>query len=155
MKLAEALQERSDLQNRIHQLKERLIINAKVQEGEEPTESPEELLQELDDCMIQLENMIVSINKTNSIANEDGISPSELIAKRDILNKKIDIYKNFIDESCSFIDRYSKDEVKIVTTVNIEETRCIYEHLLADLRETESRIQQKNWTIDLINYNVN
>ncbi len=153
MKLAEALQERSDLQNRIHQLKDRLIINAKVQEGEEPTENPKELLQELDNCMVQLENIIISINKTNSIVNEYGISLSELITKRDILNKKIDIYKNFIDESCSFNDRYSKDEVKIVTTVNIEETRYIYDNMLVELRETESKIQQKNWTMDLLNYN--
>jgi len=34
MKLAEALTLRADLQKRIAQLKERLLINAKVQEGD-------------------------------------------------------------------------------------------------------------------------
>ena len=44
MKLAEALNERADIQRRIAQLESRLIDNAKVQEGEEPAERPEDLL---------------------------------------------------------------------------------------------------------------
>lgn len=41
MKLAEALILRSDYQKRIEQLKNRLTNNAKIQEGDEPMESPE------------------------------------------------------------------------------------------------------------------
>ena len=40
MKLATALAERADLQNRLSELGGRLNRNAKVQEGEEPAESP-------------------------------------------------------------------------------------------------------------------
>lgn len=40
MKLAEALQERADLNRRIQQLQGRLNSNAVVQEGERPPESP-------------------------------------------------------------------------------------------------------------------
>jgi hypothetical protein len=38
MKLAEALAERSDCQNRIEEIKKRLIRSARVQEGEQPAE---------------------------------------------------------------------------------------------------------------------
>ena len=48
MKLAEALILRADIQKRIEQLKSRLADNAKVQEGEKPSEEPKALLAELD-----------------------------------------------------------------------------------------------------------
>ena len=66
MKLAEALNLRADLQKRIAALKERLIRNAKVQEGDVPAEDPVILLKELDNNIIELEKLIKSINKTNS-----------------------------------------------------------------------------------------
>ena len=40
MKLAEALQERADLNKRIEQLSTRLSVNATVQEGKTPAENP-------------------------------------------------------------------------------------------------------------------
>ena len=43
MKLAEALILRADCQKRIAQLKSRLLVNAKVQEGDAPAETPREL----------------------------------------------------------------------------------------------------------------
>ena len=48
MKLAEALSLRKDLEKRISELKERLGNVVKVQEDDEPAESPEELMSELD-----------------------------------------------------------------------------------------------------------
>ena len=61
MKLAEALNLRADLQKRIAALKERLIRNAKVQEGDVPAEDPVILLKELDNNIIELEKLIKSI----------------------------------------------------------------------------------------------
>lgn len=55
MKLAEALQERADLNRTIQQLKERLDNNVLVQEGEQPAEQPERLKQELDAAIQRLE----------------------------------------------------------------------------------------------------
>ena len=48
MKLAEALQERADINRNIQQLKSRLQNNVLVQEGEKTAEEPEKLKQELD-----------------------------------------------------------------------------------------------------------
>ena len=64
MKLAEALSLRKDLQARIEQLKVRLLNNIKVQEGEQPTEDPKELMAELNGCLDQLETLIFRINAT-------------------------------------------------------------------------------------------
>ena len=85
MKIAEALILRADIQKRIAQLKTRLNNNAKVQEHEEPTENPELLLIELNSLISQLNDLIIKINKTNTLSKIDGISLVELIAKKDKL----------------------------------------------------------------------
>ena len=54
MKLAEALQERADLNYKISDLELRLTSNSLVQEGEVPNESPEEILKALDQCVTRL-----------------------------------------------------------------------------------------------------
>ena len=66
MKLAEALQERADLNRQLEQMKMRLYNNATVQEGEQPAEPPEELLEELERKLMRLEELMARINLTNS-----------------------------------------------------------------------------------------
>jgi hypothetical protein len=50
MKVAEALAHRADLQRRLEQLKQRLVKNARVQEGDLPAEVPGELQTEFERC---------------------------------------------------------------------------------------------------------
>ena len=66
MKLAEALILRADCQKRIAQLKSRLLVNAKVQEGDAPAETPQELIAELGRVSNELLDLIKRINRTNS-----------------------------------------------------------------------------------------
>ena len=56
MKLAEALILRADTKKRFEQLRQRLINNAKVQEGDEPAEKPEGLLKEIEQTAAEFEN---------------------------------------------------------------------------------------------------
>ena len=65
MKLAEALQERADLNRAIEQLHSRLDNNTLVQEGETPAESPSDLKRELDSSLERLAYLIARINITN------------------------------------------------------------------------------------------
>ncbi len=66
MKLAEALILRADCQKRIAQLKSRLLTNAKVQEGDAPAETPQDLIVELERAASELLDLIRRINRTNS-----------------------------------------------------------------------------------------
>ena len=75
MKLAEALQERADLNRNIEQLKNRLSSNALVQEGEQPVECPENLKQELDASISRLSYLIARINRTKCLVAEAGRMP--------------------------------------------------------------------------------
>ena len=58
MRLAEALQERADLNSKISDLEVRLDRNILVQEGEAPNEEPKDLKKELDDCIERLAYLI-------------------------------------------------------------------------------------------------
>ena len=93
MKLAEALNLRADLTKRIARLKERLVNNAQVQEGDIPAEDPETLLKELDDNILELANLIKVINKTNSSTYVEKQSIADMIAERDALGLKISVLR--------------------------------------------------------------
>lgn len=150
MKLAEALNLRADLQKRIANLKERLIKNAKVQEGDTPSENPHTLINELNYNIIELENIIKLINKTNSSTYVDNESISDIIAKRDALGLKISILRSFISESADKIERYSNKEIKILSTVNVAEKQKEIDNLSKEYRLIDTKLQGLNWTTDII-----
>ena len=86
MKLAEALQERADLNSRIYQLRQRIEENLKVQEGDEPDMDVNELMKEHDDVVNQLTTLVTKINLTNcSVKDNEGRTITELLSKRDSL----------------------------------------------------------------------
>ena len=81
MKLATALAERSDIQNRINTISVRLDNNAKVQEGDVPAEDPKALMEELDRLIVRLEDLVARINLTNSGTVYEGKTITELSEK--------------------------------------------------------------------------
>lgn len=150
MRLAEALNLRADINKRISQLGERLRANAKVQEGDTPAEAPEELLAELDRLTSELEELMGRINLTNSRTLSDGVSLTEMIAKKDALTLKSGIIRKFLAEASLKVERYSNKEIKILSTVNVAELRTQSDKLSEELRLLNVKIQEINWTTDLL-----
>lgn len=149
MKLAEALQERADLNRRIEQLRIRLSNNALVQEGERPAESPEELLKELDECISRLEELMARINLTNCRTIVDGKSLTELIAQKDALTVKISSYRSFIDVASRAVPRATRSEIKIVSAADVQQLQKKADEMSKQLRLLDNTIQQTNWTTEL------
>ena len=151
MKLAEALILRADCQKRLHQLKERLTRSVQVQEGEEPPEQPQELLQELDNVINQLSNLIRQINRTNSSTIlEENLSISDALAQRDSLQLKKSIYDFAIETASSRQNRYGRSEIKYLSTVNISELQIQSDRMARDYRLLDTKIQQANWNTELV-----
>lgn len=120
MKLAEALAERSDCQNRIAEVNKRLARSARVQEGEQPPEDPVALLAELDRLYARLLELVQAINRTNARTQLDGrVNISDAIAERDLAGKKRDHLAALAEAASTRQDRYSKSEVKFVSTLPI------------------------------------
>src|ERR1700756_2331265 len=91
MKLAEALAERSDCQKTLEQLRNRLEHSVRIQEGEEPAEDSSELLAEADRIYGRLQELICTINRTNSrTAFDSERTVSDVFAERDVLGKQRD-----------------------------------------------------------------
>ncbi len=150
MKLAEALNLRSDLQKRIAQIRDRLHNNAKVQEGDQPAENPYDLLKELDEDILRLEEMIKKINFTNCQTKVDGISIMDMIAKKDTLALKNSILRSLLNEASTKVERYSNKEIRILSTVKVSELQKEVDRYAKELRELDTRLQGLNWTTDII-----
>ena len=150
MKLATALSERADLQRRISELGGRLNNNAKVQEGEKPAEDPKALLAELDECLGRLEELVARINRTNCETKAGDSTITDLIARRDCLKQRVNIMRNFLDASSEKVSRYSKTEIKVLSTVKVSELQKQVDAYSRQLRETDELIQGLNWTTELL-----
>lgn len=150
MKLATALATRTDLQSRLNELETRLVANSKVQEGEKPDENPMELISEKDRIIAELEALISKINLTNSKTEAGGMTITELLAKRDCLKLDIKIMRNFLNSASNKIHRLSRSEIVIKSTVNVAELQKKVDALSKELREIDEKIQELNWTTELI-----
>ena len=150
MKLAEALQLRGDLQKRMMQLSDRLMQNARVQEGEKPAEAPEALLAEYEGCAGQLEELMARINRTNCETRTGEGTLTELLARRDCLKMRVRTYHDFLMAASNLTQRGMRTEIKVFSTVPVPEYRKKADALSRQLRETDNAIQAANWTTELL-----
>src|SRR5262249_14072869 len=93
MKIAEALAVRADLQKRLEQLKQRLVKNSRIQEGDKPEEDPVELQSELEKSARELTTLIQRINRTNSGSQFGSGTLADALAERDVLKLRYSAYR--------------------------------------------------------------
>ena len=150
MKLAQALADRAAAQQHIEQLRSRLVANAKVQQGEEPAEDPQELLVQLDQTTAQLDELIARINLTNAQTTIDGQTLTQLLAQRDCLRLKVGVLRDFLDSASATVMRATHSEIKILPSVPVAPLQKQVDALSKELRELEGKIQELNWTTELM-----
>ncbi len=151
MKLAEALVLRADVQRRIEQLRERLKISALIQEGDEPPENPQILLEELERLFGQLEMLIASINRTNiQVTLPNGKTVTEALAQRDVLRLRWSVLHGVAETASRRTSQYSRSEIRNIATVDVAFLRQETDRLAMEFREIDTLIQGINWTTDLI-----
>ena len=138
MKLAEALIERANLKNDIESLRQRMIANAKAQEGVEPSEKPSDLLKELETKLERYEYLVVHINKTNSETIFEKTTIADMIAKRDCLKMKVSVIGNLSESGRALVYRYSRNAIQ---------KQC--DKLAKECRELDAKIQGYNWITEL------
>ena len=149
MKLAEALQERSDLAARIEQLRVRLNNNVLVQENEAPAEAPKTLLAELDRCIARSEELMTRINLTNASVMVEGESITALLARRDCLKMQLSVWRDAINTASQTARRATRTEIKIHSAIDVAALQKRVDAVSRTLRETDNRIQAANWLNDL------
>ena len=146
MKLAEALSARAEMNRRLQELRERIIRNAKYQEGDSPSEDPAKLLNQLDTLNEKYLELVVLINKTNnSVKLSNGKELVSALAERDILKQSHSTYKSLAMEATPTQDRYSQTEIKYISAVNVGEIQSKSDDIAKTLRELDGLIQEANW----------
>ncbi|MBN1657440.1 MAG: DIP1984 family protein [Anaerolineae bacterium] len=151
MKLAEALILRADYQERMRELGYRLGRSARVQEGDKPPEDPQMLLAELEKVASELERLIQAINRTNSASElAEGVTITDALATRDVLRAKQEIYRDLASTASVTQGRVSRSEVKYRSTVDVAEIQKRADEVAMAHRELDTRIQEANWRVELV-----
>lgn len=150
MKLAEALQERADLNRRIDELRRRLENNALVQEGEDPAEDPAALLAELDGALARLETLMAQINLTNCRTRADGQTLTELIARKDALQLRLSAYRDLVYTAGQSASRARGTEIKVKAVLKASELQKQVDAMAKELRRLDNLLQETNWKTKLI-----
>lgn len=150
MKLAEALIERADYQKRIEQLKKRIHVNIKVQEGDQPSEDPNAMLSELAEVRQKLTSLVKQINRTNNtIQYDEERTLADALTERDQLLEQRNVLAKIAEEGSVKQDRYSQSEIRFVTTIDVKAIQKQVDELSKAYREMDTKIQGMNWTIDI------
>lgn len=150
MKLAEALQERADLNRSIAQLKSRLEASALVQQGEQPLEDPAQLKQLLDQAIRRLAWLMEHINLTNCTTTVNGRTLTALIAQKDALTLQIQLYREILQEASQANYRARGTEIRILPTIQVADWQSQLDELCRQLRVLDNLLQKTNWETDLL-----
>lgn len=150
MKLAEALIQRADIQKRIASLKDRITRMAQVQEGDEPVEAPEKLIEKVRTLAQEMESFIVRINRTNMVTKlADGQTLTAALARRDILALQAGVLRSAMEAATQRADRYSAKELRYVATLDLVRLQDRIDALGQELRELTTAVQAANWQVEL------
>lgn len=150
MKLAEALLLRADVQKRVAGLRERIVANAVVQEGQAPSEDPNTLLLEAAGALADLESLVAGINRANLAAKlPDGRSLTDALARRDRLVQQHALLTAAAAGSRKEPDRYGMREIKWIATMDVKKLQKQLDDMAKELRELNATIQQANWNVEV------
>ena len=150
MKLAEALLLRRDLEAKLTALKQEILSNALIQEGDSLDISMEELIQDYQKNNEKFSQLVVKINQRNSSAylyDTDKLIV-EALEERESLRRQHGLFNNTI-ETANDIRRFGRNEIRMVRTVDTKELTKKMNVVSKRLRELDGQIQQTNWLVDL------
>jgi len=150
-KLSEALLDRAELQKKTVDLQNRLKENAVIQQDDVPAENPKELFDDLISTYSKLDELNKRINLTNNTTEFNSNNKlSDVLAKRESLDKQIKELTNLASCFALKNNRYSKTEIKMVATMDIKIIRSHIELLQKYRKELDRKIQALNWSVELL-----
>ena len=109
----------------------------------------EELLTELDSCIMRLSSLMTRINLCNSQTMIGGQTLTALIAKKDCLRLQLEAYRALAAEASDLAPRASRTEIKLYSTVDVKALQKQADAMAAELRQLDNQLQATNWTVDL------
>ena len=131
-------------------MQQRIHKNVLVQDGDTPSEDPEQLIDEAVLVNKQLFQLIQKIHQTNAQAQaNNGKASLDILNQRDQLTAEHRIIQQAIDNTQKDTDRYSVREIKWIKAVSVSKLQKQADEISQSLRLINLEIQASNWQIDL------
>ncbi len=128
----------------------RLGSGRSIARGDKPHEDPIALLKEFETVADELETLVGRINRANlAVRLSDGRTLTEALARRDSLTLRHQTLRALAEAAAEKHDRYSRSEIKILSTVAVAEIRQKADNLARERRELDVAIQEANWVNEL------
>lgn len=173
MKLAEGLRVRADYSKKLDTIKHQIPNNCKSRENEKPNDDPLALAKQVECLNEKIIELVTLINLANAKItltypsfrdnrkNPDKLvtstrTMSEALVEREVLKKELQIYRGMIQCADTSSKKYelisSKNdsiEYKIVPTFDVKKIQNKCDVLSKFLRILDTKIQEKNWNVDI------
>ena len=120
-----------------------------MQEGDQPSEDVNELYKELDEYLSQFEEIVYRINRTNMQTVHEGETLTQMIARKDALKLRLTVMRDLLKHIVEN-DRYGRQEIKYVRTVDVGGLRKATDNYSKQLRNLDMKLQSLNWSVDLV-----
>ena len=85
-----------------------------------------------------------------AVTSADGRTLAQLVAHRDVMKRKAQVLRSFLDSASSTVSRHSASEIRVVSTVDVKSLRKTADSIAEDVRRTDMVIQELNWTTELV-----
>lgn len=140
-----------DQQKKIISLKQRINANVLVQDGDKPSEDPNELLKQVFALIQEFQKLSYAIHETNALTKlNDGRSLLALLTLRDEFVEQHKTLTAAISNTSRESDRYSTREIKWHKVIPVSSLQKQADDISLKLRDLNVVIQSSNWKIDLI-----
>ena len=97
----------------------------------------------------QFEGIVYRINHTNMQTVHEGETLTQMIARKDALKLRLTVMRDLLKHVVEN-DRYGRQEIKYVRTVDVGELRRVTDNYSKQLRNLDMKLQSLNWSVDLI-----
>ena len=109
-----------------------------------------DLLNELDSSTERLEKLMACINETNCNTKANGMSLTEIIAKKDALSIRYSAYKELVYTAGGNTYRARGTEIKVKAVVKAAELQKTVDKLAKEIRSLDNLLQETNWKTELV-----
>lgn len=157
MLLGEALADRASKKKQLEQVAARATSVARYQEGEQPAESAEQLLDQGRRLIGVLRDLARRINRTNSATELDpGFTLTDALAMRDAYAAQYRLVTAIADAGAGGVrqgigwGRQLRSELQQVSAVQVADLRAEADQIAEGRRRLDVRIQQAGWSTELL-----
>jgi len=95
-------------------------------------------------------SLVRRINRTNASSRLGAGTLADALAERDVLKIRHTAYRELAAAASTTQTRTTRSEVKFVSTVSVAAVQRKADDLAKELRELDTRIQEADWQINLL-----